>query len=43
VVKSKEAMESSENMMSVKKSKELNDLMGPVLKQYKLELQGTIA
>jgi len=26
--------------MSKKKSKELNDLMGPVLKQYKFELQG---
>jgi len=29
-----------EEIMSKKKSKELNDLMGPVLKQYKLELQG---
>jgi len=29
-----------EEIMSKKKSKELNDLMGPVLKQYKFELQG---
>jgi len=29
-----------EEIMSQKQSKELNDLMGPVLKQYKFELQG---
>jgi len=29
-----------EEIMSKKKSKELGDLMGPVLKKYKLELQG---
>jgi len=29
-----------EEIMSQKKSKELNDLMGPVLEQYKFELQG---
>jgi len=40
VAKSKEAMEISENVMSEKKSKELSDLMGPVLKHYKFELQG---
>jgi len=40
VAKSKEPMENSENMVSEKKSKELGDLMGPVLKHYKFELQG---
>jgi len=29
-----------EEIMSQKKSKQLNDLMGPVLEQYKFELQG---
>jgi len=29
-----------EEIMSQKKSKELSDMMGPVLKQYKFELQG---
>ncbi len=40
VAKSKESMKTSKNIMSEKKPKELSDLMGPVLKQYKLELQG---
>jgi hypothetical protein len=38
--KSKNAVETSENMFSKKKSKEMSDLMGAVLKQYKFELQG---
>ncbi len=40
VAKSKEAMVTSENILTKRKSKELGDLMEPVLKQYKLELQG---
>jgi len=40
VVKSKNAMKTSEDMISQKKSKEMSDLMGPVLKQFKFELQG---
>jgi hypothetical protein len=40
VAKSKEAMKASKKIMSEKKSKELSDLMGPILKQYKIELQG---
>jgi len=37
-LKSKNAMKTSENMISQKKSKEMSDLMGPVLKQFKFEL-----
>jgi len=40
IAKSKIAMKTSEDMMSQKKLKELNDLMGPVLKLLKFELQG---
>jgi len=40
VAKSKGAMVTSEDMISQKKSKEMSDLMGPVLKQFKFELQG---
>jgi len=40
VAKSKEAIKTSEVMMSENKSEELNDLMGPVLKRFKFEQQG---
>jgi len=40
VTKSKEVMKNSEIIISQKKSKELDDLMGPVLERYKFELQG---
>jgi len=39
LAKSKNAMKTSEDMISQKKYKEMSDLMGPVLKQYKFELQ----
>ncbi len=40
VAKSQEAMITSENIMSEKKLKRKGDLMGPVSKQYKFDLQG---